>query len=137
MAATTAKAMIFSMSTLDHSLDPRSNWVPVSKYFNSAFASGIERRQESRHALAPIGQKAQPAAAVRSRKTERSRGAGSGPRQFRLKARTPSSSRCYLISHAKATDRRWDRRRWLRRKRGIHFPTDQISTWPDLKMRVI
>ena len=95
MAATTAKAMIFSMSTLDHSLDPRSNWVPVSKYFNSAFASGIERRQESRHALAPIGQKAQPAAAVRSRKTERSRGAGSGPRQFRLKARTPSSSRCY------------------------------------------
>jgi hypothetical protein len=63
-AATTAKAMIFSMSTLDHSLDPRSNWVPVSKYFNSAFASGIERRQESRHALAPIGQEAQPAAAA-------------------------------------------------------------------------
>jgi hypothetical protein len=49
MAATTAKAMIFSMSPLDHSLDPRSNWVPVSKYFNSAFASGIDRRQESRH----------------------------------------------------------------------------------------
>jgi len=49
MAATTAKAMIFSMSPLDHSLDHRSNRVPVSKYFNSAFAYGIERRQE-RHA---------------------------------------------------------------------------------------
>jgi hypothetical protein len=55
MATTTAKAMIFSMSTLDHSLDLRSNWVPVSKDFNSAFASGIGRRQESLHALAPIG----------------------------------------------------------------------------------